>query len=67
MNDHVGRFVDHRHLVIFIENIEGNVFWLRAIVLSLVAGALSELGSLDEARAMLRSFVVPSLGLGHGL
>jgi len=41
--------------------------WLRAIVLSLVAGALSELGSLDEARAMLRSFVVPSLGLGHGL
>lgn len=37
--------------------------WLRAIVLSLVAGALSELGSVDEERAMLRSFVVPSLGL----
>ncbi len=40
--------------------------WLRAIVLSLVAGALSELGSEDEERAMLQSFVVPSLGLGGG-
>ena len=38
--------------------------WLRGIVLSLVAGALSELGSEEEGRAMLRSFVVPSLGLG---
>ncbi len=40
--------------------------WLRGIVLSLVSGALSELGSDDEERAMLRSFVVTSLGLGHG-
>ena len=40
--------------------------WLRAIVLSLVAGALSELGSQDEERAMLRRFVVPSLGLDSG-
>jgi AcrR family transcriptional regulator len=38
--------------------------WLRGIVLSLVTGALSELGSEEEERAMLRSFVVPSLGLG---
>ena len=40
--------------------------WLRAIVLSLVGGALSELGSVDEERAMLESFVVPSLALGPG-
>ena len=40
--------------------------WLRAIVLSLVGGALSELGSVDEERAMLQSFVVPSLGLAAG-
>jgi AcrR family transcriptional regulator len=40
--------------------------WLRAIVLSLVAGALSELGSPDDARVILRRFVVPSLGLGGG-
>jgi AcrR family transcriptional regulator len=38
--------------------------WLRALVLSLVGGALSELGSVDEERTMLESFVVPSLGLG---
>ena len=31
------------------------------------AGALSELGSLDEARAMLRRFVVPSLGLARAV
>ncbi|MBW2422658.1 MAG: TetR/AcrR family transcriptional regulator [Deltaproteobacteria bacterium] len=37
--------------------------WLRAIVLSLVAGALSEIGSEEEERAMLYRFVAPSLGL----
>ncbi len=41
--------------------------WFRAIVMSLAAGALSELGSLDEARAMLRRFVVPSLGLARAV
>jgi AcrR family transcriptional regulator len=39
--------------------------WLRGIVLSLVAGALSELGSVEEERAMLQRFVLPSLGLGR--
>jgi hypothetical protein len=38
--------------------------WLRAIVLSLLAGALSEIGSEEEERAMLYRFVAPSLGLG---
>lgn len=37
--------------------------WLRAIVLSMVHGPLSELGSDEEERAMLWRFVVPSLGL----
>jgi hypothetical protein len=37
--------------------------WLRAIVLSMINGGLSELGSDDEKRAMLWRFVVPALGL----
>lgn len=37
--------------------------WLRAIVLSMISGGLSELGSEEEERAMLWRFVVPSLGL----
>ena len=40
---------------------------IRAKIMSLVTGALSELGSLDETRTLLRSFVVPSLGLGRGV
>jgi len=37
--------------------------WLRAIVLSMINGGLSELGSDEEERAMLWRFVVPALGL----
>jgi AcrR family transcriptional regulator len=37
--------------------------WLRALILSLVAGGLSELGSEQEERVLLHRFVVPSLGL----
>ena len=40
--------------------------WLRAILLSLVGGALSEIDSEDETRGLLRQFVVPSLGLAVG-
>jgi len=36
--------------------------WLRAIVLSMISGGLSELGSGDEERDMLWRFVVPALG-----
>ena len=35
--------------------------WLRAILLFLVGGALSEIDSVDETRGLLRQFVVPSL------
>jgi len=37
--------------------------WLRAMVLSMVHGGLSELDSDEEERALLWRFVVPSLGL----
>ncbi len=40
--------------------------WLRAILLSLVGGALSEIDSEDETRGLLRQFVVPSLELAVG-
>jgi AcrR family transcriptional regulator len=40
--------------------------WLRAILISLVVGALSEIDSPDETRRLLHQFVVPSLGLPPG-